>query len=44
MKSSHVKNFFDEVKIIANKIDKKNLENLAKEIHIIQKKRGRIFF
>ena len=44
MKSSHVNNFFDEVKIIANKIDKKDLENLAKQIHIVQKKKGRIFF
>ena len=44
MKSPHIKNFFDEVKNIANKINKKELENLAKEIHIIQKKKGRIFF
>ena len=44
MKSSHVKNFFDEVKNIANNIDKKDIENLAKEIRVIQKNKGRIFF
>ena len=43
MKSSHVKNFFDEVKNIANNIDKKDIENLAKEIRVIQKNKGRIF-
>ena len=44
MKSFHVKNFFDEVKNIANNIDKKDIENLAKEIRVIQKNKGRIFF
>ncbi len=44
MKLSHVKNFFDEVKNIANNINKKDIENLAKEIRIIQKNKGRIFF
>ena len=44
MKSSHVKTFFDEVKNIANNIDKKDIDNLAKEIRIIQKNKGRIFF
>ena len=44
MKSLHVKNFFEEVKNIANKIDEKDIEKLAKEIQIIQKNKGRIFF
>ena len=43
MKSLHVKNFFEEVKNIANKIDEKDIEKLAKEIQIIQKNKGRIF-
>lgn len=44
MKSSHIHNFFNEVKIIAEKIDKKEIQKLAENINVIRKKKGRLFF
>ena len=44
MKSFHIQNFFNEVQIIAEKINKNELQKLAEEIHILQKRKGRIFF
>ena len=41
---SHIKNFFNEVQIIADKINKDELQKLVEEIHFLQKKKGRIFF
>ena len=44
MKTSHIHNFFDEVKIIAEKIDKNDIQKLAKTINSVRKKKGRLFF
>ena len=41
---SHVDNFFQQVEIIAKKIDKNTIEKLAKNISNIRKKNGRLFF
>ena len=41
---SHIKNFVNEVQIIADKINKDELQKLVEEIHFLQKKKGRIFF
>ena len=44
MKTSHINNFFSEVKIIAEKIDRNEMQKLAESINDIRKKRGRLFF
>ena len=44
MKISHVHNFFYEVKSIAEKIDKNEIQKLAESINVIRKKKGRLFF
>ena len=44
MKTSHIHNFFDEVKIIAEKIDKNDIQKLAENINSVRKKKGRLFF
>ena len=44
MKTSHIHNFFNEVKIIAEKIDKKEIQKLAENINVVRKKKGRLFF
>jgi D-sedoheptulose 7-phosphate isomerase len=42
--TSHIHNFFNEVKKIAEKIDKKEIQILAENINNIRKKKGRLFF
>ena len=44
MKAHHINNFFKEVKNIAEKIDKKDIQRLAETIYNIKKKRARLFF
>ena len=45
MKTPHIHNFFNEVKNIAEKIDKKDIQKLAESINVIRKKkRSFIFF
>ena len=44
MKTPHIHNFFNEVKNIAEKIDKKDIQKLAESINDVRKKRGRLFF
>jgi len=44
MKVHHINNFFKEVKNIAEKINKKDIQRLAETIYNIKKKRGRLFF
>ena len=44
MSLKHFKLYFDQVSLIAKKIDKIKIFNLAKEISTIKKKSGRIFF
>ena len=44
MKTPHINNFFNEVKNIAEKIDKKDIQKLAESINDVRKKRGRLFF
>ena len=44
MKISHVHKFFNEVKSIAEKIDKNEIQKLAESINVIRKKKGRLFF
>ena len=44
MKTPHIHNFFDEVKSIAEKIDKDEIQKLAQNINDVRKKKGRLFF
>ena len=44
MKTSHIHNFFNEVKSIAEKIDKDEIQKLAQNINDVRKKKGRLFF
>jgi len=44
MKTSHINNFFNEVKKIAEKIDKNEIQKLAESINDVRKKKGRLFF
>ena len=44
MKTPHIHNFFNEVKNIAEKIDKNHIQKLAESINDVRKKRGRLFF
>ena len=44
MKTPHIHNFFNEVKNIAEKIDKKDIQKLAESINDVRKKKGRLFF
>ena len=44
MKTPHIHNFFNEVKNIAEKIDKNDIQKLAESINDVRKKRGRLFF
>ena len=44
MNTVHVNNFFQQVEIIAKKIDKNEIEKLAWNINNIRKKKGRLFF
>jgi len=44
MKTPHVHNFFNEVKSIAEKIDKDEIQKLAQNINDVRKKKGRLFF
>jgi D-sedoheptulose 7-phosphate isomerase len=44
MKTPHIQNFFMEVKSIAEKIDKNEIQKLAESINVIRKKKGRLFF
>ena len=44
MKTPHIHNFFNEVKSIAEKIDKDEIQKLAQNINDVRKKKGRLFF
>ncbi|MDA7734177.1 SIS domain-containing protein [Candidatus Pelagibacter sp.] len=44
MKNSHIHKFFNEVKSIAEKINKNEILKLAKSISDVRKKKGRLFF
>ena len=44
MKAHHINNFFKEVKNIAEKIDKKDIQRLAETIYNIKKKEHAYFF
>ena len=44
MKTSHINNFFNQVKKIAEKIDKNEIQKLAESINDVRKKKGRLFF
>ena len=44
MKTPHIHNFFNDVKSIAEKIDKDEIQKLAQNINDVRKKKGRLFF
>jgi D-sedoheptulose 7-phosphate isomerase len=44
MQTSHIHNFFNEVKSIAEEIDKNEIQKLAESINDVRKKKGRLFF
>ena len=44
MKTPHIQKFFMEVKSIAEKIDKNEIQKLAQNINYVRKKKGRLFF
>ena len=42
--SNHIKKYFDGIKDIAVKINKKEVDELAKSLNLIRNQKGRLFF
>lgn len=44
MKKNFINNYFEQIKITANLIDKKKIENIVKSLINLKKRKGRVFF
>ena len=44
MKKNFINNYFEQIKITTNLIDKKKIENIVKSLINLKKKKGRVFF
>ena len=43
-KNNHINNYFNQIKLVSYKIDKKQIEQLVKTLVKIRERKGRVFF